>query len=607
MNNRLSLRWSAGGCRRGVDLGVRWCCVAVLLLAGLFGAAGAQTKAPNALLGAATSATPVCPAPRPGLDYSGMTLRFCNFARASLASANFSGASLMGVVFDGANLNGATFDGATIEDSGPYAPPTDFSFAMLANAKLTNLKVQGRVYFTYADLSCASFGAIDLTTTKVVLGAPLKIGSTNVGCPTSKRTSFAGATLNCDFISQWKLLDLSKAKGLSACQGRLQGVDLSGALLDDVAFDGLDLTASRWDGASARKATFNGATLDRATGMGRTSAGVTRLAGAIFQGAYARYVDFSGGELNGAIFNKADLTGSNFSGATFIADVSKNVDSAATFLGAHLKFANFSNATLNSVKFAAAAIYGSTDSAGNCKTWPAACLSDSNACTCASMRDANLTLTDFTGAYLYGVDFGSAGGNTILNATNFGEAVLVASNFVGASFIINTQGGSPVTFSKAWLQGANLEGTDLSSVSLDGALLDFGAYTGQQTLAINGKLQLELSSDFAGFAGWGSPGSTICAAPEWSSTATKLPTGVPSMTCPDGRLYADGCGAMIPRNMPDGTPVNTRWKASAAVNSYNGTYVKSAKYVRSNPRIDKPMTYEDAVSGDQACTTNGSW
>ena len=65
-------------------------------------------------------------------------------------------------------------------------------------------------------------------------------------------------------------------------------------------------------------------------------------------------------------------------------------------------------------------------------------------------RVANLTRTDFSNAFLYGVDFGSATGNTKVNGTTFSGAVLVGANFKGAAFgIDSSQGGQATTLDGA--------------------------------------------------------------------------------------------------------------------------------------------------------------
>jgi len=87
------------------------------------------------------------------------------------------------------------------------------------------------------------------------------------------RTSFAGTTMNCEFVAQWPQLDLTGAN-IAACSSQIatapgaqKGFDFSGAVMSGVSFDNLDLSRCKWTGAVLTGASFQHATLDYATGL----------------------------------------------------------------------------------------------------------------------------------------------------------------------------------------------------------------------------------------------------------------------------------------------------------------------------------------------------
>src|SRR5262249_11796124 len=146
-----------------------------------------------------------------------------------------------------------------------------------------------------------------------------------------------------------------------------------------------------------------------------------------------------------------------------------------------------SGAQLEGVLFDHASFYGSfSDLAPTfpCQTDTTQCPAAKTGftCSCATAVGATMVRTNFSSAYLYGVDFG--GSTTIVNGVSFTGAVLVGANFTGATFRVDpTQDGAPPDFSSAYLQGVQFDpnGT-LTNTSLSGAFVDFGAasntYTG---------------------------------------------------------------------------------------------------------------------------------
>jgi uncharacterized protein YjbI with pentapeptide repeats len=538
--------------------------VCLLLLASWSLLAAAHAAAPPAaVVGSGQALKPSCPAPGAGNDYSGKPLVLCNFNKADLRNAKFANANLTAVVFDGADLTGADFSGATFADSGDAMLPTDFSFANLTGASFNGATFKGLTYLTYATLTCADFSNIDISTSNAVFGpSPLKLDKSATCKPPLTRTTFAQTVMNCEFIDDWNFLDLNHATGLQACAAQLLGHDFSGAGLDFADLSSMDLSGTTWAGASLRRTVFQGSTLDNAKGLDGASR--TELAAANFKNVSAKLVNFSNGKLNGADFSGAELQGANFSGASLIDDPNDPLGPirvAAKFDNAHLQYVNFSGATLNSVSFKYASLYGSMIGAppASCQTDIAQCGNNpvtGSTCSCATLANANLTRTDFSSAFLYGVDFSSANGNTKVNGTTFSGAVLVGANFNGAAFGIDTsQGGQATTLDGAWLQGANLRGVDLTNVSLAGAYVDFGVINSDGSARPGGNLALLLTANHTKFRGW-TGSATPCVHVE-NPNASVLPTDNGSMTCPNGNSYAVGCGALAPRdNSAGGTPAN---------------------------------------------------
>ncbi len=568
----------------------------VLFLAWSFAARG-QLAPPAAVPASSVALTPACPTPKPGNDYSGMTLVLCNFNKASLAGAKFTNATLTAVVFDGADLSGADFSGATFADSGDATLPTDFSYANLSNAVFNGAVFTGLTYLTQATLSCADFSNTDISTPNAVFGvSPLKIDD-SVECTAPRtRTTFAFAVMNCEFVADWPRLDMRNVTGLQACAVQLTGRDFSKALLDYADLSSIDLSNTTWTGASLRRVNFQDATLDGATGL--DGASQTLLSKANFTRVSAKQVNFSGAKLNGANFTNAELSGANFSGATLVNDPNDPlgpITAAGKFDGAHLQYVNFSGASLNSVSFTFASLYGAMLGAPppSCQTNTKQCGTTpvtGSTCSCASLANADLTRTDFSNAFLYGVDFGSANNGTQVNGTIFSGALLVSANFLGANFVTDTsQGGQPTLLGGAWLQGVNLQSANLTNISLNGAFVDFGVTNSDGSSRTGGNLAVLLTSNHTKFRDWAGS-ATPCVYVE-NTAVSNLPTDNASLTCPNGNTYSAGCGAPLARdNTPNATPTNPNW--------FGGT-VSSAVGIVGWYR--RQSTYENAAASTALC------
>jgi len=536
----------------------------VLLLAFAFAVSGGDVDT-QATAGAMPAQ--VCP---PSLvanahDYHGLTLAFCSFSGQNLTNANFNGATLTGVMFLKTNLTGADFSGVTFTDSGNAALPTDFTFANLTNAKFVNAKFNGTTYLTYATLTCADFSSTNINTGTAIFGdSPLVIDSKQ-----SCRVKFQNTTMNCEFVGQWSRLDLTNAI-IAACTNALQtvpgkpGFDFSGGLYSNVAFDKLDLTASTWTNAVLEGASFQGATLDNASGLSGTTSNPSRLSATKFNNASIQNVDMSNAQLYGANFTNANLTNSSLAGAFLTANTAAvpPIETAARFGGAHLKNVNLANAQLQGAQFQFASFYGSYGGAAPlfpCKT---TCARPGFTCACATASGADLTGTDFSNAFLFGVDF--TGGTTV-NGTIFGSAILTGASFKGAKFQVS--GGAAPDFTKALLQGATFDAAaNLVNTSFLNAFVDFGAKTNPY---VGNILYLQLGSAYTGFRGW-SGASAPCVQTAYGSF-TAAPSGA-RMTCPAGNSAVCGAGRTA------ASLANWKSGIGMAANTVPGWYFSDSTY-----------------------------
>lgn len=467
-----------------------------------------------------------------GHDYHGLTLTMCNFSGLDLSGANFNGATLTAVVFIRTKLTGADFSGATIAASGNLVFSTDFTLADLTEAKFIRAQFNAPTYFTYATLTCTDFSNTTLADGNAIFGDSALRFDTSA-C----RPKFAGAVMGCEFFAQWPKLDMSQAD-ITACRPLVMpGQDFSGAMLNGVVFDRLDLTNTRWAGAMLEHASFQGATLDNATGLNGTEAVPSHLAATKFNNASMRNVDMSHAQLYGANFTHADLSGAKLFGAFLISNVSAvpPIEGAAVFDGAHMKNVNLATAKLAGASFKYASFYSSF--AGGTPSFP--CKTDD----CATASGADLTDANFSNAFLFGVDF--TGSKTSINGTQFGSAILVGASFNNAKFSAN--GGVPPEFTSAMLSGTQFGATaNLAGATMTGAFVDFGASTNQN---VGNVLYVVLSADYTRFRDWEGSEKPCVQLPY--AKFSSLPAAAP-LTCPNGLSMA--CGTGRPGPPPRGNP-----------------------------------------------------
>lgn len=463
---------------------------------------------------------------------SGQTLTTPNFSHADLANARFDGATIIGANFVRANLAGADFSGATFESApGNPTQTPDFTFANLTNAKFIGAKFEAPTYFTYATLTCADFSNTVLTNGNAVFGDDPILFDFRASC----RVKFEGATMNCEFIDQWRLFDLTNAN-IAACLDKLAGRNFSNAQMTGVSFESAILDGASFVGAQLTQAVFDNASLQCAT----TANGGSQC------------VDFSNAQLQGAVLNNANLSGASLYGAFLSNNVNGHVTQAASLRQAHLKNVNLAFSQLSGVDFGFANFYGSlAANPDGCGTSGVNQGGFTNAC--ASAFHANMTDTKFGDAYVYGVDFRSAS----IAGADFTQAVVAGANFSGATIGADPNSGAVTSFNRAYLQGTNLDQATVSQTDLTDAFVDFR--TGGNLIAID----LD-GTDHNQFA-CGNPstctpqtGQDVCVYVRYPITT--VPTANTTITCPHGSPAGpSGCGAADPGGG------NTRWNSRLTI------------------------------------------
>ena len=243
---------------------------------------------------------------------------------------------------------------------------------------------------------------------------------------------------------------------------------------------------------------------------------------------------------------------------------------------------NLANAKLAGATFTYASFYSDVSSAPSfpCSTDTAACANPTGyTCNCATASGADLTRTDFSNAFLYGVDFRES--TTTINGTNFSGAILTAASFDQANFVTDpASGGAAVDFSQALLQGTNLTGsTKLANSSLSGAFVNFGAPSNTQQGNI---VFVLLPQSYTRFNGWA--GATTPCVQMAYTVFTVAPPDAANMTCPDGQQPPGGCGTTLPGACPPIPPAqphpNPNWASGVPIasNPVPGWYFVDATY-----------------------------
>src|SRR5262249_42039751 len=130
----------------------------------------------------------------------------------------------------------------------------DFTFADLTRATFTGAQFLAPTYFIGANISCADFSNTNINNGNVFFGEdPLVYDK-------SCRPKFQHTTMNCEFINDWKGLDMTSAI-VTACLKQLSNRDFSGAFFPGVDFTGAVLDGDLFVKANLQQATLNGTSL----------------------------------------------------------------------------------------------------------------------------------------------------------------------------------------------------------------------------------------------------------------------------------------------------------------------------------------------------------
>jgi uncharacterized protein YjbI with pentapeptide repeats len=477
-------------------------------------------------------------------NFAGWNYTGADLSDATLTNVNLSGASLTNAKFDGAILTNVDLSGATA------AGPVDFSNTTLNGVKFNhaslkdfnfegatfcNVDFSGSDSSHLADLTAANFSGVNWLTSS--------------GCLNNlSNTDLTPAQLAPQL---WNDVNLNAAVFVD-----LQNYPLSSEQ------NPLDLSGIKLAGFSLEHAI-----LDYAQGL--SGADLTRT---ILNFASLQHVNLNGAKLYGAQLANANLDGANLRGV-FLTKPPEGDFAAANLQGAFLRNVNLSQARISGANFSNASFYGLTPAGlSTCPVDP----NTGFTVGCATAAGATMDATNFTNAYLYGVDFTEA----TAQGAQFGNAYLSGANFTGATLSVSTS-GADTAFSGAFLQGANLGSvTLLNGLSLANAYVDFRPNGNALTLPISG-----LHTTFAGY--WNTAGQPVCAQMIYSSPSI-LPTNNASITCPNGSQYPGGCGPLA----PDGSNLN--WESPVDISSL-ATYMYNATYTQA------------PLSGDQICMPDVKW
>jgi uncharacterized protein YjbI with pentapeptide repeats len=265
----------------------------------------------------------------------------------------------------------------------------------------------------------------------------------------------------------WACIDLSLQK--------LDGIDLSGAFLEQVNFQGASLVGANLSGAILARANLDGA----------------NFSGANFEGAnigavHAHNSNFTDANMESAKLSKADFSGANFTRARLVDIESLEMKVAgANFTEADMPGLNFIEVTLNNVCFHRANLGSSTFlkcAVSNCDFAGAIMPS----CTWADVKldhchfdSADMTSNCFaaTEPQLSGIQNCSFKG-TRVDRCNFQGMNMPASDFENAiaeSTIFSNADLSGSNFSNTQAQQAQFRGTKLTNARLDNINLKEGS------------------------------------------------------------------------------------------------------------------------------------
>jgi uncharacterized protein YjbI with pentapeptide repeats len=331
------------------------------------------------------------------------------------------------------------------------------------------------------------------------------------------RTKFQFATMNCEFIDDWRAFDLTSAN-ISACLSKLAGRNFSGAVMNNVHFDNAIMDGTQFVNASLTQTTMTNVSL---------------------QCLGAKCVDMTGAKLQGAILNNANLTGATLYGALLSNDPAHNVEASAKLRNAHLKGVNLATATLSGADFTSANFYGQRPTSRSCATTGTGS-SGFTTNGCASAAGATIDGTIFTDAYLYAVDFSGA----VITGANFNDALLVAADFASAKIGPSSSSGAATEFAGAYMQGTNLDAaTQVMQVDLSDAYFDFRAGGNVVDINLDGHSHNAFACSVPSTCTQAPTLQDVCVYNDY--VMTSVPAQAPMMVCPDKQEKSCGDPANV--------------------------------------------------------------
>ena len=378
------------------------------------------------------------------------------------STKSYADRDLGGIVTQGAPLDGAEFN--------------DVSFieASLTSASLKNAQLQ-RANLTNANLQDADLTDADLANA-IIVG-----------------TNLANSKLSASQLASTQ----------SFIDGNLQNAQLGSLELQEINFNGFDLSGATFSNTQLQNADFGDANLTGAAFVGAQlaeanlgSANLTeaQLSNGQLQNAILTGANLTGAELSGAQLMEANLTGANLTDAVLEQAQLRDANlTSANLTGANFRNAQLARVTLNDTIIAGADLGGTGISFEQ--------LASTKSFIDRDLRGIRLSNADLTERDLSGQNLsGAVLDRVTLNLANLENAVLDGANVGGASFVGSnltlqqlqqTSSWSDGVLDNIWFDGLDLTGIDLTGKSLDRTSFRDANLTGATIAAVD-------STEFAG-------------------------------------------------------------------------------------------------------------
>ena len=439
----------------------------------------------------------------PDVDLSGTNLRGAAFTNTNFSNVDMSGAALNGSVSDN-----VTYDASTNLPAG---------YKFITNKGGVNFIVGPNISLAGKTLDSAIIANVDLTNTAFANAGSVTtfVGTRSGGItyttgqpPTFQSGSgyqirggyLVGPSVD---LSNITVAALAAANDVAAYGSGLMGVDLSGVNLAYVKFTGSDLSGANLYGATLSYADFSGASFINIKSGGRlTFASQPILPSASYKfvtngyaesdpaSAFQRYIvgpdaNCRSADFSGAVFDRVDLSGVDFTGANFTrvtSGIMRNTPLLSTLpngfalvSGSNTQLPVYQDPSYNNALYFVG---------------PTAILRN------AYLRNASIADCDVTGADFTNADFTNVASRGLTNSAVNPATLPSASFYIKSGYIfgprVNLSGGDftgldlsgsvfiGAKFTNATFTNANLTGVDITSADLSGSTLT-GAKTTRVT------------------------------------------------------------------------------------------------------------------------------